>query len=237
MARLIVSYYLAGYYLVQMDKNLPKIFTCSTCINKHLLGVWSYSWCSTTQNEIDEAQKRFNLSRTQFQNLQSWADEKFVNGSIGWANVFLNIEAALDYKERFFQKTENVFLLALYIGHDFRNDLLEFLKPSSTQVGKTGVYQCLEKSILEIQDPDEHLLGYDYIGIEVDGEFHSFHCHQLACELVEKFGLDLNGNGLFEDTWNQVQVEEFLNDTVTGCEAVPWGTAKVKLVKNGRCQV
>ena len=233
----MVKYYLAGYYLVQLQSNdamnqaSPQTFTCSSCIHEHLLAGWSYAWSATTQHEIDVVQEHFGLSQTQFQNLQSWADEKLLKGCIGWPSVFQNIETAFGYKNRFFQPTKNVALLALYVDHDFRNELLEIFKPASTQVGAIGLYQCLEKSIAEPQDADESLLSYDYIGIEISGDFHSFHCHQLADELVEKFGLTLNENGLFEDARNQAQVEAFLNADVTGCEPVPWGAAKVKCVK------
>jgi hypothetical protein len=43
----------------------------------------------------------------------------------------------------------------------------------------------------------ETLIGFDVIGIELDGGFHSFHCHDLSTDLARRFSLEINEYGLF----------------------------------------
>lgn len=84
---------------------------------------------------------------------------------------------------------------------------------------------------MEEQD-NEEFLGYDYIGIEVSGDFHSFHCHDLGKEFSEKFNLTINNYNLFESDINSKQVLNYLNNEKNGCSPVPWHIVKTKLVVN-----
>jgi len=71
-------------------------------------------------------------------------------------------------------------------------------------------------------------IGFDLIGVESGGDFHSFHCHDLANELREKFGLELNEFGLIREMKNPQDVIDFMNDENNGFEPVPWYLVKVK---------
>ncbi|MCU4580255.1 hypothetical protein KTJ32_04475 [Acinetobacter gyllenbergii] len=233
-----MAFYLAGYHLIQLKsanlfKNVPsRIFTCSSCINDHLVDRWSYSWVLKTQDEIQEIKSKLSLTNEQFHLLENWVNDLHQKNLLGWANVFQDIQTATQYKERFFKNHADIYLLSLYVDGDYRSDILEIFASSSEHVGEIGIYQCLKKGIREDCIPDEKLLGYDYIGLEVSGDFHSFHCHDLSKNLVEKFDLTLNEFGLFEEPSKSDQIEAFLNDNPNGFEAVPWGIAKVKLVNS-----
>jgi hypothetical protein len=70
-------------------------------------------------------------------------------------------------------------------------------------------------------------LGYDFIGIECFGSFHSFYCHDITKTLTDQFSLILNGNGLFNKPDKPNEIREYLNDPRTGLEPVPWYVVKV----------
>ncbi|OTG77994.1 hypothetical protein B9T33_14475 [Acinetobacter sp. ANC 5054] len=233
-----MAYYFAGYYLLRLKRHAllnranQFIRTCSSCINDHLISDWSYSCVKNAHFKIEDVQSQFNLSNLQLSNLRKWADQHSLQDQVGWNSLFYDIETALEYKHKFFEHCQNVHLLSMYIDEEYRQDILEIYKPAFPNIGEVGLYACLKKVIVEPEDTNELLLGYDYIGIEPGGDFHSFHCHHLADSLCEKFNLELNYNNLFDDSSRQSEIEDFLNDESSGLEAVPWGIAKVKLVKS-----
>ncbi|HPN70105.1 MAG TPA: hypothetical protein PLZ32_11315 [Saprospiraceae bacterium] len=230
------KYYFGGYYLTKLkpknygeDKN-GFIYTCSECINDHILDVWSYSWTSDNNEQLDEIKKNYFLTDQQIDEIRNWVDNKFNDNKIGFLNVFTDLATAIEYKNRFFSRLDDIKIFALYFDTNERADILEEFKPQSEKMGDIGLRLTLLKEIEE--NENEVFIGFDYIGIEFGGSFHTFHCHDIGKELSEKFGLTLNNLGLFESDINSKQVLEYLNNEENGCETVPWFIVKTKLVTN-----
>ncbi len=230
------KYYFGGYYLTKLR---PKsygaetgslIYTCSECINDHILDTWSYSWTLDNNKHIEEIKSNYHLSDEQITEIRNWVDEKHNENKIGWTNVFVDIETALEYKNKFFAHFKDIKIFALYFDTNERIDILEEFKPQSEKMGEIGLRLTLLKE-LEEQD-NEELLGYDYIGIEIGGSIHSFHCHDIGKELSDTFNLTINKYGLFDSAKHSKQVLDYLNDEENSCEPVPWYLAKTKLVTN-----
>jgi len=87
---------------------------------------------------------------------------------------------------------------------------------------------------VQLKGAGEEFLGYDFIGIECDGSFHSFYCHDITNNLVDKFSLNLNSYGLLEKLEKPNEIREYLNSEKTGLEPVPWYIVKVKRQKDSR---
>jgi len=226
-----MKYYLAGYYLTVLrplnrNKTSSLIYTCSECINDNLLDRWAYTW--TTDNDASEIKTIYNLNDQDVDSIRDWVEEKTKEGKMGWVNAFMDLETTLEFKNRFFSHINDIKIMAIYFDEKERADILEEFKPKKETFGEIGLRETLFKGITENENED--LLGYDYIGIELDGSFHSFQCHDLGKELGEKFGLSLNNNGLFENRHNAQLVLNYLNDEKNGCEPVPWYLAIVKII-------
>ena len=56
---------------------------------------------------------------------------------------------------------------------------------------------------------DEILLGFDIIGVECDGSFHSFHCNAMSSILKENFNLILNKFGLYDEIIDSNELKKF----------------------------
>jgi hypothetical protein len=228
------KYYLGGYYLIRLrPKNYgPEtgrvIYTCSECVNEHILDSWSYGWITLNNEELDEIKKNYKFTEKQIDEIRKWVDDKLYNNRIGFLNVFTDLDTALEYKNKFFAQFKDIKILALYFDSNERANILEEFKPQSEEDGEIGLRLTLLKELEE--QGNEQILGYDYIGIENDGSFHTFHCHDIGKELSDKFGLTLNKFGLFESNLNSKQVLDYLNDEETHCEPVPWFIVKTKLV-------
>jgi hypothetical protein len=230
------KYYFGGYYLIRL---MPKkfgndkgalIYTCSECINDNLVDSWSYSWTVGKNKYIKEVKDKYKLSNTEINTIRAWIDNKHNDNKLGWINVFTDIETALEYKNGFFSHLDDIKILALYFDEDERTVILNEFKPKAEKMGEIGLRLALLKGIEETDN--DKFLGYDYIGIECGGSFHTFYCHDIGKELSDKFDLALNEYGLFNSEINSKQVLDYLNDENNGCEPVPWFIAKTKIVTN-----
>lgn len=230
------KYYLGGYYLTKL---VPKdfepdkgslLYTCSYCINDHLLDIWSYSWTTNNNKDLEEIKKNYQLSDTQIVEIRNWVDDKYNDNKIGWLDVFIDLETAYECKNKFFSHLSDIKMFALYFDQEEREAILKEFKSQSEKEGEFGLCLTLLKE-MEEQD-NEEFLGYDYIGIEVSGTFHSFQCHDLGKEFSKKFNLTINDYNLFDSDANSKQVLSYLNNEKNGFTPVPWHIVKTKLVIN-----
>ena len=234
MTELKKKYYFGGYYLIRLapQKNESKsiIYTCSECFNDNLVDDWAYTWTVNSNKNLTEVKEKFQLSDNQIDSIRTWVNNKHNEQKLGWINVFTDLETVLEYKNNFFSHLNDIKIMALYFDNFERNDILKEFKPQSEEMGEIGLRLTLLKEIEEKED--EMFLGFDYIGIDIGGSFHTFHCHDIGNELSEKFNLTLNDFGLFDSNNNSKHVLDYLNDEENGCEPVPWFIAKTKLIKN-----
>lgn len=230
------KYYLGGYYLTILkpktygDDKGSLIYTCSECINENIVDDWSYSWTTGNNRKINEVKNKYQFSDTQIEDIRNWVDNKHNENKLGWLNMFTDLETALEYKNNFFPHIHDIKVMALYFDETERKDILQEFKPQSEKNGEIELRLTLLKEIEE--NDKEKFLGYDYIGIEMGGSFHTFHCHGIGEELSDKFDLTLNKLGLFDSDINSKQVLDYLNDESNGHEPVPWHVAKTKFVTN-----
>ena len=231
-------HYNGGHYLIKtkpIDFGSDKgkvVRTCSRCINFSVFDNWCLSWMS---DKLDEKEKiELGLTDEKIEEIQKWTDSRFDNGS----NVFPDLKTATDFKDLFLNSIKDIEILSLSFS-DTDSDLLisDFAEGNNISEfnynnGDFGLRKNLIKRTEEGQDINEELLGYDFIGVECDGSFHSFYCHDITNTLVDKFSLKLNSNGLFDKPEMQTQIREYLNDPKTGLEPVPWYIVKVKRQKN-----
>jgi hypothetical protein len=233
-----MAYYLGGYYLIHptpiaFGSQISKIvYTCSTCINESLLDSWSYSWTTNNDRDFEQIKSAFSLTSDDIVPIRSWVDDAFDEKRIGWDCVFKDLDTLREYRQKFFSHLHGIWIISIYFEETEANDLLRIFKPREAHFGELGLYENLIMKIPEVESAAESLLGFDIIGMESGGGFHTFHCHDLAADLVKRFNLEVNGHGLFIAIDNTKAVSEYMNDPETGCEPVPWFVCKTKLVSD-----
>jgi len=121
--------------------------------------------------------------------------------------------------------------LQILFPENDRADFLTEFAPAKKEYGTLGIYDNLKKKIVEKESDDEAFIGYDLIGVELGGDFHTFHCHDLSNELTSKFGIELNEFGLIKEIESPKEIVDYMNDEENGCEPVPWYLVKVKKEK------
>ena len=137
------------------------------------------------------------------------------------------LETLTEYKSSFFPKAESE-ILSINFPESERTELLNLFNPEKTSFGEIGLSTNLKKGIKESED--ELTLGYDLIGIEDSSEFHSFHCHDLASDLIEKFGIEINEFGQINENDKWTEMVEYMNDEKNGFESSPWFYVKVNKI-------
>ncbi|GAB3337071.1 hypothetical protein GCM10027299_47770 [Larkinella ripae] len=232
-----MTHFLGGYFLLRLkpfawSPTGQAVYTASTCLNDSLLNTWSYSWTNKASEKDEAVKENFDLDDGRLALLRAWVDEKHTTGVVGWMSVFGDRASALDYKRRFFAHLNGVETLAVYFNEQQTADLLREFAPESERIGAIGLYQTLLKKERETENSAEILIGFDLIGLESSGNFHSFHCHGIGGELADRFGLTLNHYGLFDDCADWKPVLHALNTGEIGAEPVPWYVAKVKLLSS-----
>jgi hypothetical protein len=230
--------YLGGYYLMKLRPikfgtlTDSIIYTCSDCINDNLIESWAYTWTTNNNDQIEAIKNDYSIDDDSVFSIRSWVDEKFEENLIGWPDIFVDIETAVAYKQNFFSHLTDIKLFALYFNETEAERILQEFKPKSEKEGESGLYKMLSKRIVDKDNMNETLIGFDIIGIENGGDFHSFHCHDIGQELLDKFGFTFNKYGLIEQCNDWTPLLDYFNDDENGCEPVPWFLAMTKLINN-----
>ncbi len=201
--------------------------SCSSCINFSIFDSWFQSW---TKQDLDETQKKeLNLSDEKIKDIQKWTESKYDN----LANLFRNLQEAKEFKNLFLKSVPNLEIYSINFSEKDANLLIEeFAENVGTEnynynKGDFVLRKNLLNSIPENQN--EKFLGFDIIGIECDGSFHSFLCNNASNKLKEKFGLDLNEFGLYDEIEDTDELRKFLTNE-DYFEPVPYYICKVKKV-------
>jgi hypothetical protein len=229
-----MDYYKAGYYLIRLrpigfgnfqDKS---VLTCSSCINDSLLDNFSRPW-TIHKKEKEEAIKEYGINYKTIELIHSWTDKMDSESKIGYPDLFFSLDSAQEYRDKFFSHLDNILILGVYLPKSEMDELIKNFAPQDKKMGEIGLRYNLRKN--EIDNDIGKLLGYDLIGIEFGGEFHSFHCHDLCGDLHRDLGIKINENGLIDSDEKWRELVDYMNDENKGFEPVPWYFAKIKLIE------
>lgn len=202
-----------------------KLYTCSTCINDSYMDAWSLSWTECGKKVDAETKSNFNIDEIKIIDIQKWADQKFEEEKIGWVCTFTDLKTLIEYKNLFFPEDQAEILSINFLETE-TTELLSLFNSEELSFQEIGLSNNLKNRIIE--NENDITIGYDLIGIEESGDFHSFHCHDLSRELIEKFGIEINEYGLINENEQWQQMVTFMNDENNGFEPAPWFYVKVK---------
>ena len=232
-----VKYYLGAYHLLKLKPldfgkfKGQKVLTGSRCLNESFFDAWSLSWTEDGKKNLSVPKKEFNLTGSQVQAIQEWADEKFNHKHLGWINTFNDLETVKEYQSKFFSHHRDFDIVAIYFPENSAKEFMAEFEPQTEQTGEIGILDCLKQKTPE-RLIDEEFIGYDLIGMEFSGDYHSFHCYDNADDMINKFGLTLNNLGLIEEFEQKEELLDYANNSENGLPFVPWYLVKVKRVNS-----
>jgi hypothetical protein len=225
-----MDYYLAGYYLVdglprpsQMASFLPAmLWSISSCLCAIYPDTWALSWVTQTPVDRSAMQAHLGLDAEDFGTLQAQTDAAFEQQYFGWPNVWLERAAAEQFQRQYLAAFPQVKLLSLALPAAYLEDFLRSSTPAPGQ-GVAGPHQMLSRRIkVAGSAANASARGYEILGAEVGGSFHSFLCNYLEVPYQQQLQVRFNDYGLIADYADAVRAAEFTNLPTTGAEPVPW---------------
>ncbi|MGX9987611.1 hypothetical protein [Soonwooa purpurea] len=179
-----IPYYLGGYNIIKLKPidfgilNGKISHTCSSCINFSIFDTWTQSW---VKQGLDENEKKeLNLNDEKIEKIQKWTESKFDS----LANLFTTFEDAKEFKNLFLK---DICDLEIYSINFSETDANLLIKEFGEGIGTENYNYnngdfVLRKNLLNkfLENPNETFLGFDIIGVECDGSFHSFICNDAS---------------------------------------------------------
>ena len=134
--------------------------------------------------------------------------------------VFTSLDAALAFKNRFLAALD-VRVLGLGVPAELVPSYLERWRSEWERSGDNwyGTLSCLRKG--QPLAPGGTDLGYEPVGEEFPGSFHSWLCCGVVPDVHERLGVVMNGFGLVDDQRVAIEAAELIEREEWG-EPVPW---------------
>jgi hypothetical protein len=195
----------------------PTFWTASDCLAHVAPGTWAIEWVQMDEAERLTEAGSFGLPRDRVPDILSWVTSRF-DQDFGWPNVFLALEAAREFCERFVPRDSDAAILGLALAREDAEDFLQRCQPGERE-GAPGVYQRLARRLSP--EAGGQLLGSEVLGFD-HGSFHSFLCNALERDFAAKFGAHPNAHGLYDGHMLARQCAAHVDRGEVGAEPGVW---------------
>jgi hypothetical protein len=217
----------AGYFLVVPGTRPPdlsdlmpeRLITVSDCISDvHPHG-------NVLLRGQDPYESKFALPSEYGSNVEelvsmrAWMDRALEVGDLGWPNVFLNVRAAREFRRQFTGATRETRLLGLGLTPEVAAEYVKQEGIEGEDAGDRG-YALLRDAVP--LDPSGSCLGFDVLGAEGWGSYHTFACNALTRPYREHLGIVVNAYGLIDDYEQAVEACSYTLRDDVGAEPVAW---------------
>lgn len=232
-----MDFYFGGYHLIEgavrsewMAQDLlpQKIYTPFSCICEQHPDYIALPWVTASEESHKTYREKLQLSEEEYLEMQIYVEEAFNKEEYGWFSIFLDLNAARGFAQRFLRKIPNIKLMVLGVSNEFRQFLLQEYKPKNNQ-GVFGMYLALKSG--QVIDIHTGFRGFEVLGWNYF-EFHSFICNSLERNFVHELDITLNKNGLIDNWQDASRAANYTNDADTGAEPVvwsPWAIVEIPL--------
>ncbi|MEM7343944.1 MAG: hypothetical protein AAF485_06850 [Chloroflexota bacterium] len=201
-----------------MNKTLlPRQFwTVSSCICELYPDSWIFSW---SVDSGENYQQILQLDDNKFKNLQNWADDVMEKDKFGWPNIFLDITTAREFYNQYLTHLPNIKLLSIGLADSYVTEFIRENKPGPG-MGEGGVYKkLLQREPVEVNGISR---GFEILGDELGGQFHSFVCNSLETVYKKELNISLNPNGLIERYEEAIEATDYTRLDDVGAEPALW---------------
>jgi len=222
-----MKYIVGGYYLVQgVDTpsrmaeiiSIPVLWTLTDCICNILPTYALLPGCESKDEMISEIINFTGLSVNEVESMKTTIEEMLNTKQIGWPNVFHTFESAHLFYSKYLSKAENFKILGIAFPEKDAEKFLNEENPNN--VDGIGIFDVLSKN--QELPSNINVLGFEILGHEYGGDFHSFLCNGLEKDFSEKLGISFNETGRINTLEDAKRAEEYINDDSVGAEPVPW---------------
>lgn len=222
-----MKYIFGGYFLVQgVDTpprmaetiSVPVLWALTDCICNILPTYALLPGCESTDETISEIINYTGLSANDLESMKTTIEGMLKTKQIGWPNVFQTLESAQLFYSKHLSKSDNFKILGIAFPEKDAEVFINEENPNN--VDGIGIFDVL--SMHQEIPSNVNVLGFEVLGHEYGGDFHSFLCNGLEKDFSEKLGIIFNETGRINTLEDAKRAEEYINDDSVGAEPVPW---------------
>lgn len=198
---------------------LPEVLvSLSSCFADILPDAWAISWASCSDVERVSAMSKLGIPLERLPSLLHFMTGAMDHGELGWPCTWRSLAAARRAKAEFMHDIPDSVIVELGIPEDLTDELTSAIAPNPSE-GETGIYSQLvaHTRITECGHP----LGWEVLGAEIGGTYHSWLCNALHEGAAKQLALTPDAFGLLP-TEQQARRLLDLIDQGIGAEPVPW---------------
>lgn len=215
-----------GFYVTRLVEKpgglgelLPdRVLTLTGCLAEFLPGWWAFDWASPSETDCAAALRKLGLEPEVLPLIREVANAALLAGDLGWSNVWHSATAAQDLLSSPGIAGRDLLLLELAVPEDCVPALLSLLAPVPGQA-ESGLYTRL-KTALPPSDAALQL-GWELLGLEIDGSCHSWLCNDLPHQAHRRLGTEPGPLGLLQSEQDARAVLELVPDELRA-EPGPW---------------
>jgi hypothetical protein len=223
-----MKYYSAGFTsIIKSKSKYGKKFamTASACINNIFPNDWAVPYCG-----ISECEKSIIMEylKTDIFMIHKEIESNIESNKFGLPNIFMNYNDMNKFNKNHCKKNDDLIEVGLSIPEIELEKIIEDLAETTRTINDVGLYKSLQN---RRETTAQESYGFDIIGLEVDGSFHSFHCHDLENHFLTNFNITLNNHGLIKTLEECLKIVAWINTEESGCEPVNWYICRVDYAK------
>lgn len=183
---------------------LPElIYTASPCI------------CNIYPSEFNNDEEKFayinklDLSDNLFENMNGYLEQLLKEKNI-CEEFFQELEHAHYFKNKYLNNIQNVKIIEIGTTTNYISDFFEEICNNNL---KSIDYFVISRNLNRMKKVNDNnkTLGFDILGFEGWGSFHSFICNSLENVYKEKFGMEFTKFGLIKNYDDAVKASEYNN--------------------------
>jgi len=195
----------------------PRLITASSDLTAIGPGPWALAWVNQHDSDLQE-RVAFGIDDASLPEVSDWVEEKRLTGEWGWPRIFTELKPAKEFLARF-DPTGAPTIVGLGMAAEFVDQVLAD-HPDEPGMGTYGYVDALRRR--GPLAPGGLELGYEILGEELGGDFHSWHCNYLEPLVHQKLGIQVNRYDLIEGLEAARLAAEFVGRPDVPAEPVTW---------------
>jgi hypothetical protein len=190
---------LGGLFLTQPIyvpnlKRIPStgLLTVSKCLATFVPDDWVYITSGDRMAEKVERAKDLGIPASDLEKLTIWCTKQFKEQTLGWPNVIFDIETAKELVKQL-SVGPTFALLGIGLPFEITGQFFENANPDSrsSHDETQGVPTLLQRGL--VMPSGGSLLGFEALGYESDGTFHSSKCYHIKDHSLSEPTFNLHG--------------------------------------------
>lgn len=201
------------------DALLPQsLLTLSSCLTELVPDCWALEWVSCSEEERLAECAKIGLAKELLPSFLRLASDAFNRGDLGWPCVWQSSSAARAALAAPLKLSTDFMVFELGVPREEAAKLLAELAPPAGD-GECGLLTRLKAG--RSVDPRAVALGWEVLGVERGGSFHSWLCNAIHEDAAKELNIRPGALGLLS-SGDDARAVIGLIEGGLGAEPVPW---------------